>query len=184
MALGSTFLVVVVAVAIDGLTDRPASADAAVVPGNTVSADGKPSPRLAARLDSAVLAYKARLVPLVIVSGGTGREGFDEAVAMARYLALEGVPRHAILLDSQGIDTAATALHAASMLHARGFNTVLVITQYFHLTRTRLALQRAGLQVSGSLHARYFEARDLYSLFREVIGLIFYATGIKQPRSA
>jgi vancomycin permeability regulator SanA len=179
LALGSIFLVAAAALALDGLTDRPSNADAAVVPGNTVSFDGTPSPRLAARLDSAVFAYKTGLVPLVVVSGATGKEGFDEAVAMARYLESEGVPRYTILLDSEGVDTAATAVNTARMLHARGLNTVLITTQYFHVARTRLARQRAGLQVSGSLHARYFEPRDLYSLSRELIGLVFYATAIK-----
>ncbi|MFL6719863.1 MAG: YdcF family protein [Burkholderiaceae bacterium] len=177
--LAITFLITAAAVAVDGLMDRPAKADAVLVPGNMVYPQGMPSARLAARLDVAVLAYKRQLVPLVIVSGGTGKEGVDEASAMASYLEARGVPRRAILLDSQGNDTAATARNVAGLLHASGLHTVLIATQYFHVTRVRLALEKAGVIVSGSLHARYFEMRDLYSLPREVLGLIAYAMGMK-----
>lgn len=177
--LSITFLIAIAAVAVDGLTDRPANADAVVVPGNTVSPQGIPSARLAARLDAAVLAYKHQLVPLVIASGGIGKEGVDEAAAMATYLEARGVPRHAILLDSRGNDTAATAMNVAALLHGSGLRTVLIATQYFHVSRVRLALEKAGVIVSGSVHARYFEIRDLYSLPREVVGLICYAVGMK-----
>lgn len=172
-------LLVAAVVATDGLCDRPAHADAIVVPGNTVTSDGKPSPRLAARLDAATRAYRAHLAPLVIVSGGVGREGFDEAKVMAKYLMTQGIPASAILIDSQGIDTAATATYTASILRARGLDSVLIATQFFHVTRTRIALQRAGSQVVGSVHARYFELRDIYSLTREVVGLATYIVGLK-----
>lgn len=174
------FLVAVAAIAIDGLMDRQAYADAVVVPGNTVSPQGIPSDRLAARLDMALFAYNTKLAPLIIVSGATGEKGVDEATAMARYLEARGVPRQAILLDSQGADTAATAMNASERLHRSDLDTVLIASQYFHVTRMRLALQRAGLHVSGSLHARHFELRDLYSLPREVAGLISYPVGMKE----
>ena len=165
-------------IAIDGLIDRPAAADAVVVPGNTVDSNGKPSQRLASRLDVAVGAYKQHLVPLVIVSGGMGREGFNEAEVMAGYLIAHGVPTKSILLDSNGINTAATATNVARILRARGLGSVLIATQFFHVTRTRLALQRSGLRVVGSVHARYFELRDVYSLARETVGLAAYAVGL------
>lgn len=141
-----TFLVAVAAIAVDGLIDRPACADAVVAPGNTVSPQGRPSARLAARLDTALFAYNAKLAPLLIVSGGKGKEGVDEA-ATARYLEARGVPRQSIQLDSQGIDSAATAMNEAELLHRSDLDTVLIATQYFHVTRIRLALQKAGLHV-------------------------------------
>lgn len=167
------------AVATDGLIDRAAQADAIVVPGNAVTLAGKPSARLAARLDAATRAYRAHLAPLVIVSGGVGREGFDEAKVMAAYLKAGGIPSSAILIDSQGIDTAATAANTTRILQARRLNSVLIATQFFHVTRTRVALQRAGAQVVGFLHAEYFELRDVYSLARELVGLVVYIAGFK-----
>jgi vancomycin permeability regulator SanA len=157
-----------------GCSDRLAEADLIVVPGNTVAADGTPSPRLQARLDAALALYRDRRAKLVFVSGGLGKEGFDEAVVMAGYLARNGVPAAAIVIDSQGLDTMATARNAAAFMRAKGMRTALVATQYFHVPRTQLALERAGVRVVGHTHARYAELRDFYSIPREVVGYVAY----------
>src|SRR5215213_1653173 len=68
----------------DGLNDDIQAADVAIVPGNTVEKDGRPSARLGARLDQTVALYRQGLFPDVIVSGGVGSEGFDEAEVMKR----------------------------------------------------------------------------------------------------
>lgn len=166
-------------VAVSGLRDHLAPADAIVVLGNTVAPDGTPSARLRGRLDAALAAYRQNAAPLLIVSGGTGKEGFDEALVMADYLVAQGVPRAAVLADSAGIDTAATALNVARIGRERRIRSVIVATQFFHVPRTRLALSLAGLEVVGSVHANYFEARDAYSLAREVVALAAHYTGVK-----
>ncbi|WP_028104583.1 YdcF family protein [Pseudoduganella violaceinigra] len=157
-----------------GCSDRLADADMIIVPGNTVAPDGRPSPRLQARLDAALLLYREHRAGIVFVSGGVGKEGFDEAAVMAAYLAGNGVPPAAIAVDSQGLDTMATARNAAAYMRARGLRSALVATQYFHVPRTRFALERAGVHVAGHVHARYAELRDLYSIPREVAGFISY----------
>jgi len=157
-----------------GCSDKQAAADLIVVPGNTVAPDGQPSPRLQARLDVALALYRAHRAPLIFVSGGLGKEGFDEAVVMAGYLAANGVPAAAIVTDSQGVDTRATARNAAGFMRARGLQAAIVATQYFHVPRTRLALERAGVRVAGQSHARHVELRDLYSIPREVFGYVCY----------
>jgi vancomycin permeability regulator SanA len=98
---------------------------------------------------------------------------------MAHYLVQHGVPAAAVLIDSAGNDTAASAVNVARIARERNLKSVLVASQYFHLPRASLALSRAGVPVAGHVHARYFEARDLYSLAREVIGLGAYFVGLK-----
>ncbi|MES2317931.1 MAG: hypothetical protein V4631_10595 [Pseudomonadota bacterium] len=56
---------------------------------------------------------------------------------------------------------------------------MIVASQYFHLPRASLAFERAGIPVAGTVHARYFEARDVYSLAREVVGYGAYLVGLK-----
>ena len=158
-----------------GLQDHVEPADAIVVLGNTVRPDGTPSARLQARLDTAAEVWRRHVAPLVIVSGGVGSEGQDEAAAMARALRAEGVPGDAIVEDASGADTAATAADVAAIARERRLRSVIVVSQYFHLPRARLALARAGLRVVGTVHARFFEWRDLYSLAREVVALPVYA---------
>ena len=174
VAAVACYLLAAAAIVAVGLNDHIADADMIVVPGNTVAPDGTPSPRLRARLDEALLLYRAHRAPLVFVSGGVGKEGVDEAQAMARYLVLRGVPSSAIICDSQGVTTAATADNASRYMSARGLKSALVVTQYFHIARTRLALERRGIQVVGTAHARYAEMRDIYSTAREVIGFAAY----------
>jgi uncharacterized SAM-binding protein YcdF (DUF218 family) len=154
----------------DGLTDEIHAADVAIVPGNTVEKDGRPSERLRARLDQTVVLYRQGLFPDVIVSGGVGSEGFDEAEVMKRYLVENGVPEGRIHVDGGGATTFLTAKNAARIMRENGWQSAMVVTQYFHIPRMRLALKRSGITPVFSAHARYFELRDVYSITREVFG--------------
>ena len=174
LATAGGFLLATTALVGAGLNDKLAPADVIVVPGNTILPDGTPSPRLQARLDAAVKQFREHRAPRILVSGATGKEGFDEAAAMARYLQSRGVPARAIVEDNQGWTTDATARNAALLMRAHGWKTAMVATQYFHVPRFRLALARAGIAVSGNVHAPYFELRDLYSVPRETVGYLVY----------
>ena len=158
----------------DGLIDDIHAADVAIVPGNTVGADGRPSARLRARLDQTVALYRQGLFPNVIVSGGVGSEGFDEAKVMKQYLVENGVPEGRIHVDSGGATTHLTAKNAARMMGENGWQSAMVVSQYFHVPRMRLAVKRSGVAPVFSAHARYFELRDVYSIAREVVGYAAY----------
>nr|WP_314607525.1 YdcF family protein [uncultured Janthinobacterium sp.] len=168
------FLLATATLMLAGLNDKLAPADVIVVPGNTIAPDGTPSPRLQARLDVALKQFQEHRAPRILVSGATGKEGFDEAAAMARYLQSRGVPAGAIIEDNQGWTTDATARNAAVLMRTHGWKTAMVATQYFHVPRFRLALERSGIAVSGNVHAPYFELRDLYSVPRETVGYAVY----------
>jgi vancomycin permeability regulator SanA len=155
---------------IDGLNDRIHKSDLAVVLGNKVELNGQPSPRLQARLDKTIELYHKGLFSRILVSGGAGSEGFDEAKVMKQYLIDRGLPAAQIYLDSLGNNTYLTAQHTAQMMNAQNLRSVMVISQYFHLPRTRLALNRMGIDQVYSAHADFFESRDFYSTAREVVG--------------
>lgn len=158
----------------DGLIDDVRPADTAVVLGSKVMPDVRPSARLQARLDRAVELYRDGVVRFVIASGGTGKEGFSEARVMAAVLVEAGLPVEAVILDEQGDTTQATAVNAARIMQERGLTSAVVVSQYFHISRSRLALERAGVSPVHSAHARYFELRDLYSIAREAVALPVY----------
>lgn len=162
------------AIVTTGLNDHVADADLIVVPGNTIAPDGTPSPRLKARLDAAIQIFREGRAPLIFVSGGIGKEGFDEAVSMSNYLVKNGVSPKSIVIDSLGVDTAATAKNVASYIREKNLRTAIVATQYFHVPRTKLALERQGVRVVGTTHARYFEMRDVYSTLRETVAYLAY----------
>lgn len=170
LLISGSFLLGAVLIVADGLRDDIHPADVAIVLGNTVESDGRPSARLRARLDKAVELYRGGLFRHVIVSGGTGVEGFNEAEVMKRYLVSQGVPEGHIIADGEGLTTSLTARNAARVMKERGWQSALVISQYFHVSRTRLAVESYGVRPVYSAHAEYFELRDVYSIGREVVG--------------
>ena len=176
-ALAAVWLVGAAAVtlALYGLLSRPAPADVAIVFGNTVNRDGTPSRRLVARLEAAEKLRAKRLVHTWFVSGGIGREGHDESRVMRDWLVAHSVPDSAIVRDSLGVNSSATAAHAAAWLRAHGGRRAVVVTQYFHVARATLACRRAGIDVVGATAPAWFEPRDLYSLMRELVALPVYA---------
>jgi vancomycin permeability regulator SanA len=163
-----------VTISLVGLRDEIDRADVAVVLGNTVDPNGKPSARLQARLDKTIALYRQNLFTQTIVSGGVGKEGFDEAVVMKAYLVANGLPPQHIYVDSQGNNTYLTAKYTARLMADRQWQSAIAISQYFHLPRTKLALQRFGVKTVYTAHAEFFELRDIYSTFREVFSYCSY----------
>jgi uncharacterized SAM-binding protein YcdF (DUF218 family) len=172
--LAAAVLLAAAALAATGLMAGAREADVAIVLGNTVQPNGDPSPRLAARLDRAYDCYAASQCRVLFVSGGVDPAGADEAAAMRGYLQRRGVPADRIVTDSAGIDTWATARHASAYMREHGYTRALAVTQYFHVPRTMLALKRQGVTDVGGGYPRYFELRDIYSVFRELPAMALY----------
>lgn len=168
------FIICVAFIAYDGLHDHIIKADLIIVLGNKVNLDGKPSLQLKSRLDKTVELYKAGISKRILVSGGFGKEGFDEAIVMADYLINFNIPKEAITIDSSGVDTMSTAKNAKTFMQVQNLTSALVVTQYFHISRSKLALRKLGVTNLGNAHAHYFSIRDFYSLPREVIGYAVY----------
>ncbi|WP_325170085.1 YdcF family protein [Noviherbaspirillum pedocola] len=165
----------VAAILADGMRDDIGVSDIGIVLGSKVLPDGQSSARLRARLDRAAELYQRGMFRHIIVSGGFGTEGFSEAARMADYLSMHGkVPRASLILDEHGDTAADTARNAAAIMRSHGYRSALVITQYFHISRSRYALRREGITGVHSAHARYAEARDVYSIARELVALPAY----------
>ena len=167
-------------VAASGLAQTPRPAELAVVLGNTVEPDGRPSARLQARLDTALGLFRSGTVRRILVSGGIEEPGHrDEAAAMAAYLRGHGVPGDAILEDADGTNTMETARHTAALVEPGA--GVVVVSQWFHLPRAVLVMRRFGLHPVSADWPRWFEARDLYSFLREAVALPSYAVKAVRP---
>jgi vancomycin permeability regulator SanA len=168
------FALTVIIIVTDGLIDNVKKSDVIVILGNKVELDGSPSPRLKSRLDKGLELYKKNLAPLVIVSGGTGVEGYDEALTMKNYLINQGIPSENIIQDSAGIDSFNTARNAKKIISEMKLSSALVVSNYYHISRTRLAFNKLGVEKVYSAHADYFETRDFYSIAREVAGYYYH----------
>ncbi|MCW7480176.1 YdcF family protein [Leptospira kanakyensis] len=147
------------------------SSNTALVLGNKVELDGTPSNRLQARLDRAAILYKDGLIQKIIVSGGIGKEGFDEAKVMKNYLIKQGINADQIIEDNIGYTTEKSANNLKDILESNTAEPILIISQYYHLPRSKYLVKKAGFQNVKTSYARYFEIRDFYSIFRETIAL-------------
>ena len=173
LALASWTLAALI-VASMGIVARPEKSDLAVVLGNTVHVDGVPSKRLTARLDRALRCYEQAQCGTIFVSGGINNQGTDEAIAMRDYLLRRGVPPGRIVVDSLGADTWATAKNAIDYMKSHNMSSVMVTTQYFHIPRATIAFKRNGIERVSGAYTQFFEARDIYSSFREVPAIVWY----------
>lgn len=168
------FIIHTLIITIDGFNDELEVCDVAVVLGNKVELNGKPSKRLQGRLDKAAELYENNYFVYVIVSGGTGKEGFDEAVVMREYLIEKGIPDDKILLDSNGYNSYMTAKNTKLIMDEMEFDSVMIITQFYHISRTKLAFEKMGIENIYSAHASYLEVRDIYSVVREFFAYYKY----------
>lgn len=158
-----------------GVNAQPRPSDVAVVLGNRVERSGAPSGHLRLRLDHALALYQQGMVKNFIVSGGLGREGFEEADVMRDYLLQRGVPAENIFTDRDGYDTYETARNAKSIMDAHGFTSAVVVSHYFHLPRALVTFNRFGIaNVSASAVQRAPSFRDTYSVLREFAAFYFY----------
>ena len=158
----------------DGLIDDMKKSHVALVLGNKVNKDGTVSERLKSRLDKSIELYRQKYYDKIIVSGGLGREGHDEAVVMRAYLIKNSIDSTHIIVDSDGVNTYKSSLFADSVMTVYNWNSVLVITNYYHIRRSKLALANRGIEHIYSAHAEYFELRDVYSVLREVPAYVKY----------
>jgi len=130
-----------------GTTNYSRPAQAAVVLGAEVHADGRPSAALAGRVLTAVALYKQGLVHTLVLSGARGGGGVHQVVAMSRLAEQQGVPASALLFDFDGVNTAATVRDTVPMLRAHHLRRVIAVSDFYHLPRVKLAYASAGLDV-------------------------------------
>ncbi|MCT2537706.1 YdcF family protein [Aquibacillus koreensis] len=168
------FIIQSVVIVVDGLHDETSKTDVGVVLGNKVNLDGSPSDRLKARLDKALELYEDDRISHVITSGGIGDEGFDEAKVMKDFLVENGVEEEHVITDSEGYNTFMTAENARKIMDDNQWTSATVITQYFHITRSKLAFDKQGIEQVNGAHADFFELRDFYSIFREFFAVYKY----------
>lgn len=147
-------------------------ANVGVIYGNKVELTGQPSPRLEARLKAGMYLYKSDLVGKLIVSGGTGKEGHDEAKVMANYLLSAGIDKGDILIDSNGYNTSMTSISAFELVGAN--SSVVAISQKYHISRAKMSLRNSGFEEVYGFSPDYIEFRDIYAYLREMMAWFKY----------
>lgn len=153
----------------DGLSDEGKTADIAVILGSKVNEDGTLSERLEKRMQTGFELYKNNRVKKIIVSGGLGKEGFYEGDKMKEFLIKNKVPETDIIVDNQGNNTLATVENTLKLKDSLRFKSAIIVSQYFHVTRTKKFFSDRDFKNISSVSPRYFEVRDVYSTLREFV---------------
>lgn len=96
-----------------------------------------------------------------------GKEGFYEGSKMKEYLISKNIPDSVIIVDNKGDNTKMTVENTLVIQKKYGFKSLIVVSQYFHVTRTKKLFRDKGFENVNSVSPRYFEWRDFYSILRE-----------------
>ena len=118
----------------------------AIVFGAAVYRNGRLSPMLQDRVDTAIELYQAGKVARLLFSGDNRDPYYDEPGRMRDYAVARGVPAGVIELDAAGLRTYDTCYRAQ---HIFGVERAILVTQAFHLPRALFTCDSLGLAVVG-----------------------------------
>ena len=133
------------AVAREGSLQELHPADAIVVFGAAEYA-GHPSPVLRARLDHAFDLFHQGIAPVVITTGGAASDpNFSEGGVGRDYLKHRGIPERNLIAETQGADTAQSAVRVAVIMRANGLHSCVAVSDAYHVYRIKRLLQHEGV---------------------------------------
>jgi uncharacterized SAM-binding protein YcdF (DUF218 family) len=165
------FLLTAVWIVLDGLSDAGQKADVALVTGYPESPRGHAAEP---RMDRVIQLYNDGEFPFIVVSGPTDPGGYDQPDAMAKYLESGGIPASAIIEENRGEDTQDAAHDMAGIMKSHQFQSVMLVTDYYRMTRARLALTHEGVADIQKVHVGKLRKEDAWKIGREVVALYDY----------
>lgn len=111
------------------------TADVILVLGTPARLDGRPSARMAARVDKAVELWRQGAAPAMICTGAAAHNTFVEGEVMAAYARQQGVPAEAALVEGQAHNTAENLIYSVRLMEARGWHRAIIVSTSDHLPR-------------------------------------------------
>jgi SanA protein len=136
----------------------------ALVLGASVYSSGRPSTILADRLDKAIELYEHKKIKRFLLSGDHAKPHYDEVNNMKNYLIEQGIPDSIIFMDHAGFDTYNSMVRAKDIFEV---DSLIVVTQQFHLPRAIYIARQKGLHVNGYTADKRSYTSMPYLYFRE-----------------
>lgn len=161
--------------------DEAQKADVIVVLG-AAEYSGRPSPVLRARLDHALDLYLHQLAPRILTTGGSGGDPrFTEGGVGRDYLIAKGIPVEVIIVEGEGDSTVETVLAVAEIMRRMGMQSAILVSDGYHIFRSKKILQDEGLTVYGSPrpHTAVEGWRDSWQYMRQAVAYLLWRVGIK-----
>jgi uncharacterized SAM-binding protein YcdF (DUF218 family) len=145
LSLVGFLAVTAVRIAREGSLQELHKADAIVVFGAAEYA-GRPSPVLRARLDHAFELFRQGIAPVVITTGGAASDpSFSEGGVGSEYLKHRGIPERNLIAETQGSDTAQSAVRVAVIMRANGLHSCVAVSDAYHVFRIKRLLEHEGI---------------------------------------
>ncbi|MGA2588437.1 MAG: YdcF family protein [Bryobacteraceae bacterium] len=160
--------------------DEARPADVIVVLG-AAEYRGRPSPVLKARLEHALDLYARKLAPRIMTTGGAGGDPvFTEGGVGQTYLMSRGVPSEDIVVESEGNSTVESTALAGEIMRRMGLQSVIVVSDGYHIYRVKKMLESDGLTVYGSPRPEqpHDSLRERWNYVRQAIGYILWSCGV------
>lgn len=158
--------------------DESRPADAILVLGSAVWPGGEPSPSLRARTERAIALHRSGAASHLILSGGLGRIPPAEAEVMRRLALAADIPASALVVDDQSGSTLESVSRAAAIARERGWHTLLIVSDPFHLLRAVTMARDAGVKAYGvpALDSPTYTIPRLrlYYTLREAFAFLWY----------
>lgn len=141
------FLIVTAAEVIETSSRQELHVADAIVVFGAAEYSGHPSPVLRARLDHALDLFHRGIAPVVITTGGAAADPhFSEGGVGRDYLIHHGVPERSIIAETQGRDTAESAVRVAVIMRANGLHSCVAVSDAYHVFRIRKLLEHQGVR--------------------------------------
>jgi uncharacterized SAM-binding protein YcdF (DUF218 family) len=160
--------------------DEARPADVIVVLG-AAEYRGTPSPVFKARLDHALELYRGGLAPRILTTGGAGGDPvFTEGGVGRAYLVSQDVPSEAIIVEPEAETTVQSTLATAEIMRRMGLTSCIVVSDGYHIFRSKRMLESRGLAVYGSPRPSppRGAARQWWLYFRQAAGYLLWRVGI------
>jgi uncharacterized SAM-binding protein YcdF (DUF218 family) len=162
---------------------HPGPADAIVVLGGGLNADGTLSVASLYRVTEGIRLYQKHLAPLILFSGPGLREDLTEAGVAAGLARDCGVLGKHILTNSRGKTTWEETRLINDLLKQHGIRRILLVTESEHLRRALPLFVGAGLEELPAPSDPLPSAADspearlqlLRRVARELVGRVYYA---------
>lgn len=162
-----------------GRVDAARAADAIVVLGARVNADGSPGSDLTSRTYHAVDLWKQGIAPAIICTGGYKDEPLSAASVCKRFAVSLGVPAASVYLADGSSNTIEDAQVTAAVMAQQGMRSAVLVSHPLHLFRARWLFRRAGIDAvtsptSTETHRIFPPLRAWYAV-REAGGVVLTA---------
>lgn len=130
-----------------GTSDSRRQADVAVVFGHHPSTGADAQTLLSARVGTACQLYSDGLAKKLILVAGPGERQSDEGEQMRRHALELDVPAGDIIVAAGRGDTRDAVVGSLELIRQHEFDSVLVVSHFYHLPRISLIYRRLGLHV-------------------------------------